>query len=150
MKSPSTGRIWLDRNLGAKQRQEVNSSTNSAAYGDIYQWGRRNDDRHKSRGSATISTRLASITALDDRFIVNNETPDDWTTNRAVDDSAPTLPSAPSICPRKPAVGILRKLDKASAVFLKSLVSANSSALVGTLKPFGQMSSQVGYGLIET
>jgi hypothetical protein len=29
MKSPSTGRIWLDRNLGATQTQ-VTSSTNSA------------------------------------------------------------------------------------------------------------------------
>ncbi|VVH66076.1 hypothetical protein BSPLISOX_2673, partial [uncultured Gammaproteobacteria bacterium] len=86
MKSPSTGRIWLDRNLGATQTQEVNSGTNSAAYGDIYQWGRRKDG-HESRGSGKISTRLASITATDNRFIVNNETPDDWTTNRAVDDN---------------------------------------------------------------
>jgi hypothetical protein len=61
MKSPRTGRIWLDRNLGATQTQDVNSGTNSAAYGDIYQWGRGNKDKHKSRGSGTISTRLASI-----------------------------------------------------------------------------------------
>jgi hypothetical protein len=106
----SSGVSLLTINL----QTQVTSSTNSAAYGDIYQWGRRKDG-HESRGSDKISTRLASITATDNRFIV-------------------------SICPRKPAVGILRKLDKASAVVPISVVSAASSALVGALKSGGQMS----------
>jgi hypothetical protein len=46
----------LTPHLGATQTQ-VTSSTNSAAYGDIYQWGRRKDG-HESRGSGKISTRL--------------------------------------------------------------------------------------------
>ena len=36
--SPNTGRVWLDRNLGATKVAE--SSTDSGAYGDYYQWGR--------------------------------------------------------------------------------------------------------------
>jgi hypothetical protein len=42
--------------------------------------------------------------------------------------------------PLKPAVGILRKLDKAVAVPSIPQTSAASSASVGTLKPGGQMS----------
>jgi hypothetical protein len=52
----------------AVTQTQVTSSTNSAAYGDIYQWGRRKDG-HESRGSGKISTRLASITATDNRYM---------------------------------------------------------------------------------
>jgi hypothetical protein len=41
--SPDTGKVWLDRNLGATQ--VATSKTDSAAYGHYYQWG-RNDDGH--------------------------------------------------------------------------------------------------------
>jgi hypothetical protein len=37
----STGRIWMDRNLGATQ--VATSSQDFAAYGDLYQWGRGSD-----------------------------------------------------------------------------------------------------------
>jgi hypothetical protein len=46
--SPDTGRVWLDRNLGA--RQVCTSSTDAACYGDLYQWGRAKDG-HESRTS---------------------------------------------------------------------------------------------------
>jgi hypothetical protein len=36
--SPKTGRVWLDRNLGATQ--VATSSFDSAAYGDYYEFGR--------------------------------------------------------------------------------------------------------------
>jgi hypothetical protein len=35
--SPDTGKVWLDRNLGA--RQVCTSSTDAACFGDLYQWG---------------------------------------------------------------------------------------------------------------
>jgi hypothetical protein len=35
--SPNTGKIWLDRNLGAKQ--VATSSTDTDAYGTYYQFG---------------------------------------------------------------------------------------------------------------
>jgi hypothetical protein len=46
--SPDTGRVWLDRNLGASQ--VCTSVTDTACYGDLYQWGRAKDG-HESRDS---------------------------------------------------------------------------------------------------
>ena len=39
--NPTTGKVWMDRNLGASQ--VATSSTDYLAYGSIYQWGRGND-----------------------------------------------------------------------------------------------------------
>jgi uncharacterized protein (TIGR02145 family) len=49
----STGRVWMDRNLGASQ--VASSSTDVASYGHLYQWGRRSDG-HQIRTSGTSST----------------------------------------------------------------------------------------------
>lgn len=46
----STGRIWMDRNLGATR--VATSSTDEEAFGDLYQWGRPSDG-HQLRTSAT-------------------------------------------------------------------------------------------------
>ena len=43
--NPVTGKVWLDRNLGATQ--VATSSTDFASYGDLYQWG-RNADGHQT------------------------------------------------------------------------------------------------------
>jgi len=50
--SPS-GRIWMDKNLGASR--VATSSTDSEAFGDLYQWGRPADG-HQLRTSATTSS----------------------------------------------------------------------------------------------
>ena len=49
----STGRLWMDRNLGATQ--VATSTTDAASYGDLYQWG-RDSDGHQSRTSSTTTT----------------------------------------------------------------------------------------------
>ena len=49
----SAGQIWMDRNLGASQ--VATSPTDSAAYGDLYQWG-RGADGHQLRTSGTTLT----------------------------------------------------------------------------------------------
>jgi hypothetical protein len=54
-----TGKVWLDRNLGA--RQVCTSSTDAACFGDLYQWGRAKDG-HESRTSGTTETLASSIT----------------------------------------------------------------------------------------
>lgn len=41
----ATGKIWMDRNLGANQ--VATSSTDAASYGDLYQWGRAADGHEK-------------------------------------------------------------------------------------------------------
>lgn len=75
--SPGTGRVWMDRNLGA-ERVAI-SSTDDLAFGDLYQWG-RGPDGHQCRNSGTRTT----ISALDqpghDDFILvaTSSGTDDW------------------------------------------------------------------------
>ena len=78
----ATGKIWMDRNLGASQ--VATSSTDAAAYGDLYQWGRAADG-HESRTSATTSTNATSAVpndgnAWDGFFITVGSSPYDWLT----------------------------------------------------------------------
>ena len=51
--NPTTGKIWMDRNLGATQ--VATSSTDAASYGDLYQWG-RGTDGHQLINSGTVNT----------------------------------------------------------------------------------------------
>ncbi|WP_335974143.1 hypothetical protein [Gaetbulibacter jejuensis] len=74
--NPVTGKIWMDRNLGATQ--VATSSTDELSYGDLYQWG-RGKDGHQCRNS----NNTATISSIDQPghsdFIVNNTTsPYDW------------------------------------------------------------------------
>ena len=70
-----TGKTWMDRNLGASQ--VATSSTDAAAYGDLYQWGRAADG-HESRTSGTTSTLATSDTPGHGNFITNGSSPYDW------------------------------------------------------------------------
>ncbi|WP_201523304.1 fibrobacter succinogenes major paralogous domain-containing protein [Aliarcobacter butzleri] len=90
IKSPTTSRIWLDRNLGAlkicdKKRNDF--STNDAykesqqdCFGDYYQWGRPADG-HQLVTSLTTSTLQSNISNTNSKFSYNNNTPYDWTTS---------------------------------------------------------------------
>ena len=61
-----TGRIWMDRNLGAEQ--VATSPTDSKAFGDLYQWGRWADG-HQCRTSGTTSTLSNTDRPPHDDFI---------------------------------------------------------------------------------
>jgi uncharacterized protein (TIGR02145 family) len=51
----ATGKVWLDRNLGATQVAE--SSTDNLSYGDLYQWGRAADGHQViGRASGTVTS----------------------------------------------------------------------------------------------
>jgi uncharacterized protein (TIGR02145 family) len=50
----TTGKVWMDRNLGATQ--VATSSTDADAYGDLYQWGRLTDGHQIITSSATSTT----------------------------------------------------------------------------------------------
>ncbi len=71
----SAGQTWLDRNLGASRVAE--SSTDSSAYGDLYQWGRLADG-HELRDSAVITTNSSTDVPGHGNFIAEQETPGDW------------------------------------------------------------------------
>jgi uncharacterized protein (TIGR02145 family) len=73
--NPATGKTWMDRNLGASQ--VATSSTDAAAYGDLYQWGRRSDG-HQCRNSATTTTLSSTDQPGNGNFIVAPNTPNDW------------------------------------------------------------------------
>ncbi len=70
-------RCWLDRNLGASQ--VATSSTDAAAYGDLFQWG-RGADGHQVRDplSGTTSTLSNTDSPGHGNFITINTSPFDW------------------------------------------------------------------------
>jgi hypothetical protein len=73
--NPTTGRIWMDRNLGATQA--ATSSTDANSYGDLYQWGRRSDG-HQCRTSATTTTLSSTDQPANGSFILAPSSPYDW------------------------------------------------------------------------
>jgi uncharacterized protein (TIGR02145 family) len=73
--NPTTGRIWMDRNLGATQ--VATSSTDVNAYGDLYQWGRRADG-HQCRTSPTTATLSSNDQPAHGNFILAPNAPADW------------------------------------------------------------------------
>ena len=73
--SPTTGKIWMDRNLGASQ--VASSSTDQNAYGDLYQWG-RGADGHQCRTSFTTETLSTTDVPGNANFITNNSGNLDW------------------------------------------------------------------------
>ena len=66
--NPATGKIWMDRNLGASQ--VATSSTDANSYGDLYQWGRGNDG-HQCRNSSTTTTLSSSDQPGNSSFILS-------------------------------------------------------------------------------
>ncbi|VVH59189.1 Glutamate synthase [NADPH] large chain (EC [uncultured Gammaproteobacteria bacterium] len=76
--SPKTGRVWLDRNLGATQ--VATKADDSFAYGHYYQWG-RNDDGHELKDSPATQTRATTLTPVSGRFIDSSKGAfkSDWT-----------------------------------------------------------------------
>lgn len=96
VKSPHTGKYWLDRNIGASQ--VCTSMTDTNCYGDYFQWGRSADGHEKST-SSTTTTKATSLVPGHSNFI---DVSTDWTT----DDSARTQRAAnwaatdgSSVCP---------------------------------------------------
>lgn len=70
-----TGRIWMDRNLGAIR--VATSSTDSEAFGDLYQWGRA-EDGHQLKTSNTTTTLSNTDNPNVPNFIITNTEPNDW------------------------------------------------------------------------
>jgi uncharacterized protein (TIGR02145 family) len=75
VQNPTTGEIWMDRNLGASQ--VATASDDADAYGDLYQWGRAADG-HEKRTSVTTSTLSSSDTPGHGDFILAPNSPYDW------------------------------------------------------------------------
>jgi len=77
----ATGRIWLDRNLGASR--VAISSTDVEAYGDYYQWGRPADGHQtkyltNNNSSGFTNTKSSSSVPSTDLWIVPTDDSNDW------------------------------------------------------------------------
>jgi uncharacterized protein (TIGR02145 family) len=67
----TTGKTWMDRNLGANQA--ATSSDDSEAYGDLFQWGRAGDG-HQCRDSEITNGPVAS--GIEDNDFIKSD--GDW------------------------------------------------------------------------
>ncbi|WP_438967070.1 hypothetical protein [Flavobacterium sp.] len=83
----TTGKKWMDRNLGAKQ--VATSATDHLAYGDLYQWGRKADGHEKINWTSSTTgtpvngtTTINADTPANNLFITENITPHDWRVNQ--------------------------------------------------------------------
>jgi uncharacterized protein (TIGR02145 family) len=77
----ATGRIWLDRNLGATR--VATSSTDALGYGDYYQWGRPADGhqaqyRINNNSSGFTNTKSSTTVPTTSLWIVPTDGSNDW------------------------------------------------------------------------
>jgi hypothetical protein len=73
--SPKTGKIWMDRNLGASRA--ATRQFDNDAFGDLYQWGREADG-HQCRNSTTTTTLSSTDQPGHANFIVTSASPYNW------------------------------------------------------------------------
>jgi len=95
--SPYTGRIWLDRNMGASEKCELSGAT-PACYGDYYQWGRTNDGHHLST-STTSATAETAISGTSANFIITWQDWSDVDADGTLRSSSLNSVSSNPICP---------------------------------------------------
>ncbi len=74
--SPYTGKVWLDRNIGATEVCNTNYYDMSGCYGDYFQWGRGIDGHEKSNSEIT-TTKFDNLNTTSDKFVTGSV---DWTT----------------------------------------------------------------------
>lgn len=77
----ATGKIWMDRNLGATR--VALSSTDAQAYGDYFQWGRPADGHQtkyqtNNNSSGFTNTKSATSVPPNDLWIVPTDASNDW------------------------------------------------------------------------
>lgn len=76
----ATGRVWMDRNLGASR--VAKSIDDVEAYGDLYQWG-RGKDGHENRNSPTTNISSTTDTPGHRNFILGKGSYSyDWRTSK--------------------------------------------------------------------
>ena len=94
--SPYTGKVWLDRNIGASRVCTTISDTQ--CYGDYYQWG-RDRDGHEESNSTLTTTQADDVNSAGDKFIYNSF---DWAsvdTNGSIRASKWAKIDGSSVCP---------------------------------------------------
>ena len=105
----TSGRVWMDRNLGAARA--ATSSADYLAYGSLFQWVRKADGHEKinwtssSAGTpvnGTTAGPIASTSPGNSLFVTNSTAPVDWLSTQQSDGSlwwSGTAAGANSPCP---------------------------------------------------
>ena len=68
IKSPITGKVWLDRNVGAKQ--SCKTMDDKLCFGDYYQWGRKTNGHEKLSNESSTKNRLEKDLDNGGKYIV--------------------------------------------------------------------------------
>ena len=130
--SPYTGKVWLDRNLGAAR--VCTSFNDTACYGDYYQWG-RNFDGHQESTSSTTTQQVADINSAGNEFVLDSgQHRGDWAndSDRSGDKRMALISSSDGsfVCPkdfRVPSVGeFLAETAQASAQVKNNMDAYNN------------------------
>jgi hypothetical protein len=138
--SPDTGKVWLDRNLGASQ--VCTSQTDSACYGNYYQWG-RDDDGHELRSSSITRGQADSISPGHSMVILSSERT--WTSvdaNGSNRQSAWADGGVNDICPSGYGVPTIEELRADTIQATTTTITNGDTAFSSFLKL-----SKAGYGL---
>ncbi len=141
----ATGRVWLDRNLGATQACTEHNDT--ACYGDYYQWGRKADG-HEKLCSKTTTVQAADVENAGIKFITGDW---DWASVDSDGDMRSTNWSAvdgSSVCPADFRVPTDDELDTER----KSWESNNSGGAFESLLRWpsaGSRSSNGQFGYVD-
>ncbi len=106
-----TGKIWMDRNLGASQ--VATSPSDEKSFGDLYQWGREADG-HQLRNSETTTITSARDSPGNSKFILTDiVAPVDWRVPQNDNLWQPTLigsVSVNNVCPNGYRLPIISEL----------------------------------------
>ena len=154
--SPYTGRVWLDRNLGASAF--CGRFDDAACYGDYYQWGRKSDGHQKPDSATTPDQSPFALVVPHGKFItatIDNQF--DWAHDVDADGSlrATAWPAmdAGNICPsgfRVPSYEELKleTIDSADGMLNRSDAFDNFLRLpsAGMRQTDGAMNGQGEYG----
>jgi uncharacterized protein (TIGR02145 family) len=131
VRSPYTGKIWLDRNIGASRVcLEFNDPQ---CYGDYYQWGRY-PDGHQNKYSNTTNTLATNVNNVGHaKFILSDNSNDfDWASNDKNGYSRSrnwSKTDGTSVCPKGFRVPTFSELEA-------ELLKANSAEIQGNIDAF--------------
>ena len=147
--SPVTGRVWLDRNVGATKK--CTESRDSECFGGYYQWG-RGTDGHENNNSFTTVALVDTIFPEHGDFILISSTPYDWMTadsDGALRSSEWSKTDGSSICPAGYRVPTITELQAESIstgddAFTKLWLPSAGSRSYGD----GDIDNQGNYGLV--
>ncbi len=161
--SAVTGKVWLDRNLGATKAcdQSLDDFNTTAEYiasqeecfGDYYQWGRDNDG-HEDVNSGTTYTLSLNTTPTHNSFILSTSTYNyDWSTidtNGSTRSTFWSLNDGTAICPsgfRVPTIEELQAEEIANIADGYNKLKLPVSGFRNTISS-GTLSSQATNGLL--